>query len=585
MGLRTSKLRFADYNAKNALEGLLSRKHPYAGWPGFVKEWVWTRPAWVRSLPIETRRALAAALRGVAKAARVLPNPAVLVKTEEMVRLIKKIQTYAISQMLRGGVEEGGRAFHQLMDIEASILPLFPAEHKGRLRHLIREAIRKIREMGGMMKRGEPYKYRPNGPGAGDWYVHELLWREAKAGGYEVPHTTRAIAGPFRTHAAALAAGNKMSVPIDVCRGKRPRRWSKRGADQNPRRKQSQKGTSVNPRLAPYPRGGVYQFKTPYYMIQGVARHWGSGANATLPKGKVLVTVYLPTGTAIFETWVDASGERAWKAVRVSKNAPRRNPADRNPLTKEEASGLRTHGRYQYALADAWQRDGRIDMASYHRGRGMEDMEVARVHGPRANVARRNPAKLLTQEDIRRLPALYSQENVADQIAQVKFFTPWTNWTWYAVEFDKKDTFFGLTQGHEDELGYFSLAELSSIRGPMGLRIERDLHFRPTPLSKLKSRASANPRRNPGRPRRESWIRLPAAPGFRPAVWRANRYKAVLVAETVRSKGGYRWGIIPTDREDRRIYGHTVSVAAAKRAAAGAYVRHHGMNPRQRSRR
>ena len=59
----------------------------------------------------------------------------------------------------------------------------------------------------------------------------------------------------------------------------------------------------------------------------------------------------------------------------------------------------------------------------------------------------------------------------------VKFFTPDSSWTWYACEFDGEDTFFGLVRGHETELGYFSLNELESVTGPMGLKIERDRHF------------------------------------------------------------------------------------------------------------
>jgi hypothetical protein len=45
------------------------------------------------------------------------------------------------------------------------------------------------------------------------------------------------------------------------------------------------------------------------------------------------------------------------------------------------------------------------------------------------------------------------------------------------------DTFFGLVDGFEQELGYFSLKELEDTRGPLGLLIERDMHFKPQPLS------------------------------------------------------------------------------------------------------
>jgi hypothetical protein len=98
--------------------------------------------------------------------------------------------------------------------------------------------------------------------------------------------------------------------------------------------------------------------------------------------------------------------------------------------------------------------------------------------------------KLLTKEIKRRLPGLHDTAQHPDPVAVVKFFTPWTNWTWYATEFDGADTFFGLVEGFETELGYFSLSELEAVRGPAGLKIERDRYFEPTPLSKLKGEAS-----------------------------------------------------------------------------------------------
>jgi len=99
--------------------------------------------------------------------------------------------------------------------------------------------------------------------------------------------------------------------------------------------------------------------------------------------------------------------------------------------------------------------------------------------------------KLLTDEIRRRLPALYATENEKDPVIQVKFFTPWTGWTWWGVEFDGEDTFFGLVEGLETEWGYFSLRELEEIRGPGGLCIERDLYFEPTRSSEIKSQPLA----------------------------------------------------------------------------------------------
>ncbi len=94
--------------------------------------------------------------------------------------------------------------------------------------------------------------------------------------------------------------------------------------------------------------------------------------------------------------------------------------------------------------------------------------------------------ELLDQVSRERLPPLYSQEELElDALAQVKFFTPDSNWSWYATEFDGEDVFFGLVSGLEVELGYFFLSELDSIRGPLDLPIERDLHYEPKTLKEL----------------------------------------------------------------------------------------------------
>lgn len=94
--------------------------------------------------------------------------------------------------------------------------------------------------------------------------------------------------------------------------------------------------------------------------------------------------------------------------------------------------------------------------------------------------------KLLTKEIREKLPSLYSNEELGLlALAIVKYFTPDSNWTWYASEFDGEDIFFGLVSGFEVELGYFALSELEEARGPLGLPIERDLHFEPKTLKEL----------------------------------------------------------------------------------------------------
>jgi hypothetical protein len=94
---------------------------------------------------------------------------------------------------------------------------------------------------------------------------------------------------------------------------------------------------------------------------------------------------------------------------------------------------------------------------------------------------------LLSKEMAEQLPPLYANEELglAAQ-ALVKFFTPDSNWTWYASEYDPDEgIFFGYVIGHADELGYFSLAELEDARGPLGLAIERDEGYTPKSLEEI----------------------------------------------------------------------------------------------------
>jgi hypothetical protein len=90
--------------------------------------------------------------------------------------------------------------------------------------------------------------------------------------------------------------------------------------------------------------------------------------------------------------------------------------------------------------------------------------------------------KLLTEEIKKRLPKLYATESIPlkDKVCVCKFFTPWTYWTWYVVEGSPREDgdwlLWGYVEGHENEWGYFLLSEMEEIRGPAGLKIERDLY-------------------------------------------------------------------------------------------------------------
>ena len=95
--------------------------------------------------------------------------------------------------------------------------------------------------------------------------------------------------------------------------------------------------------------------------------------------------------------------------------------------------------------------------------------------------------ELLTKELREYLPPLYAQEQEADPLVICTYFTPDSSWTWYTIEFEGVDVFFGLVIGLEQELGYFLLSEVQQARGPLGLPIERDLHFQPTRLSVVRT--------------------------------------------------------------------------------------------------
>lgn len=96
---------------------------------------------------------------------------------------------------------------------------------------------------------------------------------------------------------------------------------------------------------------------------------------------------------------------------------------------------------------------------------------------------------LLTKGDIAVLPKLYGTEHieVEDKMIYVKLFTPWTNWTWYVIEFDGVDECFGFVKGIIAEFGYFSLKETAGVEGPFGLKVERDIHFKPTKVGDIQN--------------------------------------------------------------------------------------------------
>ncbi len=91
--------------------------------------------------------------------------------------------------------------------------------------------------------------------------------------------------------------------------------------------------------------------------------------------------------------------------------------------------------------------------------------------------------ELIPQEIKNKIPKLYETEKQNDPIAYVKLFLD--GWTWYITELsiDNNICFGYVISPFESELGYFSLNEIKSIRGSLGLSVERDISFKPTALA------------------------------------------------------------------------------------------------------
>lgn len=94
--------------------------------------------------------------------------------------------------------------------------------------------------------------------------------------------------------------------------------------------------------------------------------------------------------------------------------------------------------------------------------------------------------KLLTkaiEKKLAKAPMRSTEGGLEEAPVIVKFFSNFSNWTWYVVEAELQENgdwlFFGLVDGIEKELGYFLLSELQSVKHPM-FRIpgvERDCYF------------------------------------------------------------------------------------------------------------
>jgi Protein of unknown function (DUF2958) len=113
----------------------------------------------------------------------------------------------------------------------------------------------------------------------------------------------------------------------------------------------------------------------------------------------------------------------------------------------------------------------------------------------RTNITHKSTRPDLAHEDAHDLmppwlaatvPALFATEHEFDPVVYVKLFMPDAGWMWYITEYDSIGRRgFGFVCGQED-LVYISLDDLATVRGPMGMAIERELFWQPTPLSRVR---------------------------------------------------------------------------------------------------
>jgi hypothetical protein len=88
---------------------------------------------------------------------------------------------------------------------------------------------------------------------------------------------------------------------------------------------------------------------------------------------------------------------------------------------------------------------------------------------------------------------LYAQEGKGeDAIVHIHYFNPAGQGDWWITEGGREEDdfiMFGLCDLGYPELGYVSLNELQSVKGPFGLGIERDLHWRKRTLRECRKAA------------------------------------------------------------------------------------------------
>lgn len=85
---------------------------------------------------------------------------------------------------------------------------------------------------------------------------------------------------------------------------------------------------------------------------------------------------------------------------------------------------------------------------------------------------------ILLTDELRDRLLVNGRDRDADHVPVVKFFNALGEGVWLATELDAEgDILFGLADLGYPELGSFSLKDLTSVRLPFGIVIERDILF------------------------------------------------------------------------------------------------------------
>jgi len=99
--------------------------------------------------------------------------------------------------------------------------------------------------------------------------------------------------------------------------------------------------------------------------------------------------------------------------------------------------------------------------------------------------------KLFTQAILKKLPTVdeTAETGISGLTVHLKLFNPCGAGTWYIYAYNPDEKlamgFVNLNDPEMAELGYISITELEEYRGPLGLGIERDIHFDSMPLQEI----------------------------------------------------------------------------------------------------